>query len=117
LLWRPKVKVAPEENPHLIENTDRSASSVTLDIHDHDQSTVNHKTPPADRQPPSSAMANFDVNPIPYTPTGFDLEHWARPGRGQMVLAGNPPRHHEVFAIATLTPAPHITICINSSKQ
>jgi len=51
-------------------------------------------------------MANFDVNPIPYIPTGFDLELWARPARGQMVLAGNPPRCHEEFAIATLTPAP-----------
>jgi hypothetical protein len=51
-------------------------------------------------------MANFDVNPIPYIPAGFDLEHWARPARGRTIIAGNPPRRHEEFAIATLTPAP-----------
>ena len=51
-------------------------------------------------------MANFEVNPVPYLPTEFDIEHWARPARGRVVVAGNPPRRHEEFAIATLTPAP-----------
>lgn len=51
-------------------------------------------------------MANFDVNPVPYIPDGFDLEQWARPARGRMIIEGNPPRCHEELAIATLTPAP-----------
>jgi hypothetical protein len=51
-------------------------------------------------------MANFNVNPIPYIPTGFDLEHWVWPARGQMVAASNPPCRHEEFAIAMLTPPP-----------
>ena len=51
-------------------------------------------------------MANFEVNHIPYIPVGFDLEHWVRPARGRLVVAGDPHRRHEQYAIATLTPAP-----------
>lgn len=50
-------------------------------------------------------MANFEVNPEPYIPLGFDLEIWARPARGRLVIPGNPPRRHDEFTIATLWPA------------
>lgn len=109
LLWRPKVTVAPVQNPKIpipVQNSTPSPCLVILENHDHNQSTVNHNPPPTDHQPLSNTMANFDVNPIPYIPMGFDLEHWARPACGRMVLAGNPPQRHEEYAIATLTPVP-----------
>ena len=72
-------------------------------------STVNPVTPPsppAEAQHPAAAMANFEVNPTPYVPMGMDIEQWARPARGRMVISGHPPRHHEQYTIITLTPAP-----------
>jgi hypothetical protein len=51
-------------------------------------------------------MANFEVNPIPYVPVGFDLEQWARPARGRLVVAGDPHRRHEQWAIVTMNPPP-----------
>ncbi|XP_021315176.1 vacuolar protein-sorting-associated protein 36-like [Sorghum bicolor] len=55
---------------------------------------------------PAAAMANFEVNPTPYVPMGMDIEQWARPARGRMVISGHPPRRHEQYAIITLMPAP-----------
>lgn len=61
------------------------------------------KTPPsADTLSPSppvldissSDMANFAVNPDPFVPDGLELEDWARPARGRIIVSGNPPRQH-----------------------
>lgn len=53
-----------------------------------------------------ATMDNFEVDPESFIPPGFDLELWARPARGRVIITGNLPRRHENFAIATLTPAP-----------
>lgn len=43
----------------------------------------------------SPVMANFAVNPEPFIPVGLELEDWARPARGRIIISGNPPRCHE----------------------
>jgi hypothetical protein len=51
-------------------------------------------------------MANFAVDPEPYIPEGLELEDWARPARGRIIVSANPPRAHEEYAIITLVPPP-----------
>jgi hypothetical protein len=51
-------------------------------------------------------MANFVVDPAPFVPEGLDIEDWARPARGQIVINGNPPRRHDEYAIVSLVPPP-----------
>lgn len=51
-------------------------------------------------------MAHFAVNPTPYVPNGFEVEDWARPARGRIIVCGNPPRRHEEYAIVTVHPPP-----------
>jgi hypothetical protein len=51
-------------------------------------------------------MANFMVNPALYVPKGLEVEDWARPARGRIIIFGNPPLRHEEYAIATVLPPP-----------
>jgi hypothetical protein len=51
-------------------------------------------------------MANFVVDPAPFVPEGLELEDWARPARGRIVINGNPPRRHDEYAIVSLAPPP-----------
>jgi hypothetical protein len=51
-------------------------------------------------------MANFAVDLEPYIPEGLELEDWARPARGRIIVSANPPRAHEEYAIITLVPPP-----------
>ena len=51
-------------------------------------------------------MANFAVNPAPFVPDGLEVEDWARPARGRIIVSGNPPRHHEEYAIVTVHTPP-----------
>jgi hypothetical protein len=39
-------------------------------------------------------------------PDGLEIEDWARPTRGRIIISGNPPRRHDEYAIITLTPPP-----------
>lgn len=54
----------------------------------------------------ASDMANFAVNPVPFVLVGLEIEDWARPARGRIIVSGNPPRHHEEYAIVTVLPPP-----------
>jgi hypothetical protein len=51
-------------------------------------------------------MANFVVDPVPFVPTGLEVEDWARPARGRIIINGNPPHRHEEYAIITVHPPP-----------
>jgi hypothetical protein len=96
LFWKPKKSVHSAivtNAANLRGHDDPSASLPSLETPVPNQSTVQPCPSSDDLWPaPSSTMANFDVNPVPYIPTGFDLEHWARPARGRTIVAGNPPR-------------------------
>lgn len=65
---------------------------------------VSSSTPEDDQA--EETMANFAVDPAPFIPLGLELEDWARPARGRIVISGNPPRRHEENAIATVYPPP-----------
>jgi hypothetical protein len=51
-------------------------------------------------------MANFAVDPAPFVPEGLEIEDWARPARGRIVINGNPLRRHDEYAIVSLAPPP-----------
>ena len=51
-------------------------------------------------------MTNFVVNLAPFVPNGLEIEDWARPTRGRIIISGNLPRHHEEYAIVTVLPPP-----------
>ena len=51
-------------------------------------------------------MANFAINPTLFVPDGLEIEDWARPTRGRIIISGNLPRHHEEYAIVTVLPPP-----------
>jgi hypothetical protein len=51
-------------------------------------------------------MANFAVDPTPFVTEGLEIEDWARPARGRIVINGNPPRRHDEYAIVSLAPPP-----------
>jgi hypothetical protein len=51
-------------------------------------------------------MANFEVDPAPFVPEGMNVEDWARPARGRIVITANPPRRHEEYAIISIDPPP-----------
>jgi hypothetical protein len=51
-------------------------------------------------------MANFEVDPAPFFLEGMNVEHWARPARGRIIITANPPRRHEEYAIISIHPPP-----------
>jgi hypothetical protein len=51
-------------------------------------------------------MANFEVDPAPFLPEGMNVEDWARPTRGRIIIVANPPRRHEEYAIILIIPSP-----------
>jgi hypothetical protein len=55
---------------------------------------------------PDEEMANFAVNPDPFVPDGLEIEDWASPARGRIIISGNPPWRHDEYAIIMLTPPP-----------
>lgn len=89
----PTAVLTEEENP-------------TLDT----EPVLSEETPPPCSQKEDQlkeAMANFAVNLAPFVPYGLEVEDWARPARGRIVISGNPPHRHEEYAIATIHPPPH----------
>jgi hypothetical protein len=34
----------------------------------------------------------------------MNVEDWARPARGRIIIAANPPRRHEEYAIISIVP-------------
>jgi hypothetical protein len=62
-------------------------------------------------------MVNFVVNLGPYVPEGLQLEEWARPARGRIVIADNPPRRHEEYAIVTVFPPPPQHLLYNAMDE
>jgi hypothetical protein len=51
----------------------------------------------------TEGMANFEVDPAPFVPYGMNVEDWARPARGRIIIMANPPRRHE-YAIISIDP-------------
>lgn len=51
-------------------------------------------------------MANFAVDLAPFIPEGLEIEDWAWPLCGRIIVSGNPPRLHEEYAIVIVLPPP-----------
>ena len=51
-------------------------------------------------------MANSVVNPTLFVLDGLEIEDWARPTRGRIIINGNPPHRHEEYAIIIVLPSP-----------
>jgi hypothetical protein len=62
--------------------------------------------PPSQEAPPEAEMAYFAVDLAPFVPEGLEIEDWARPARGRVVVNGNPPHRHDEYAIVSLAPLP-----------
>jgi hypothetical protein len=61
-------------------------------------------SPPAKCGSGEDEMANFEVDPFPFVPEGMNMEEWARPARGRISDAANPPRRHDKYAIVSILP-------------
>jgi hypothetical protein len=55
-------------------------------------------------------MANFVVDPAPYTPDSFKVEDLARPTQGRIIIFRNLPRRHDEYAIFAMHPPPSRSI-------
>jgi hypothetical protein len=62
-------------------------------------------------------MDNFDDDPIPFVPKGINIEDWAWPARGRIIIATNPPRRHEEYAIVTVDPPPLLHLLYETIDQ
>lgn len=62
-------------------------------------------------------MANFDDDPTPFVPEGINVEDWAWPARGRIIIATNPPRRHEEYAIVTVDPPPPLHLLYETIDQ
>jgi hypothetical protein len=60
--------------------------------------------PPSQEALPEAEMANFAVDPAPFVLEGLEIEDWARPARGRIVINGNPPHRHVEYASISLFP-------------
>jgi hypothetical protein len=87
-------------NSRTLENPNLSLASPAL------ESVPHYCNPPSQEAPPEAEMANFAVDPAPFVPEGLEVEDWARPARGRIVINGNPPRRHDEYAIVSLVPPP-----------
>jgi hypothetical protein len=54
----------------------------------------------------TEGMANFEVDPAPFVPERMNVEDWAHPARGRIIIAGNPLRRHEEYAIISIDVPP-----------
>jgi hypothetical protein len=52
----------------------------------------------------TEGMANFEVDPTPFVLEGMNVEDWARPARGRIIITANPLRRHEEYAIISIDP-------------
>lgn len=127
IAWRPKNIVEPDRSGPVTEGSGLEGeepaapiislpnySSATANLANSDASTApatdnlnqsNSSSPPASDHP-EDVMANFSVDPTPYIPKGLEVEDWARPARGRMVISGNSLRRHEEYAIVSVLPHP-----------
>jgi hypothetical protein len=54
-------------------------------------------------------MANFACDPTPFLPFIAHVENgWRHPARTRVTIGGEPPRHHEEYAIVSLEPPSHL---------
>lgn len=76
----PPIHAKTTENPktHTVPSTSQSSCPATI------------FSPLPDNSLSDEAMANFAVNPEPFLPMGMEVEDWARPARGRIVVYGNP---------------------------
>jgi hypothetical protein len=51
-------------------------------------------------------MMNFVVDPAPFVQDGLEIEDWAQPACGSIVINGNLPRRHDEYSIILLVPPP-----------
>lgn len=62
-------------------------------------------------------MANFPANPEPFLPMGMEVEDWARPAHGRIIISGNPPRRHEEYAIVSVHPPPQQNLLFDTMDE
>lgn len=121
IFWRPKSNIQCEkplvENEEARMNSESPLNSPTVFINPIDISArpsdscaLEHATPhietlllPENDQEEED-MANFAVNSEPFVPDGLEVKDWARLACGRIVISGNPPRHHDEYAIITVLP-------------
>jgi hypothetical protein len=51
-------------------------------------------------------MIAFVLVPAPFISEDLEIEDWAQPVCGRIVISGNPPHCHDEYAIISLTPPP-----------
>jgi hypothetical protein len=130
IYWRPKSNHAlrPRKETHQspLEDDESGGNSVSPPIYSASVENPNSNgelASPLEPETPRSSsteapsgevtdgMANFEVDPAPFVPEEMNVEDWARPTRGRIIIAANPPRLHEEYAIISIDlppPANHI---------
>jgi hypothetical protein len=125
IFCRPKTihTLRPRKETHQspAEDDESGGNSVLLPIYSASVENPNSNgelAPPLEPDTPRSSsteapsgegtegMANFEVDPAPFVPEGMNVEDWARPARGRIIIAANPPRRHEECAIISIVPPP-----------
>jgi hypothetical protein len=114
IYWRPKsthvLRPRKETQQSLVEDDESGVNSVSPPIYSASVENPNingELTPPLDPEAPrpsstealggktTEEMANFEVDPTPFVPEGMNVEDWARPARGRIIITTNPPHRHE----------------------
>jgi hypothetical protein len=123
IYWRPKSTHAfrPRKETHQSpsEDDESGGNSVSLLIYSASVENPNSNgelASPLEPETPRSSsteapsgevtegMANFEVDPAPSVPEGMNVEDWARPARGRIIIAANPPRRHGEYSIISIDP-------------
>nr|CAB3503336.1 unnamed protein product [Digitaria exilis] len=123
--WRPKSRDESERSELAVEDsgsegeesTVHSISSPNCSFATENPSSGDVSTIPLPDNPcsnptspefdlPEADMANFVVDPTPFIPEGLEVEEWARPARGRIVISGNPPHRHEEYSIVSFLSHP-----------
>jgi hypothetical protein len=70
--------------------------------------------PPGDLLPP---MANIPIDPRPFVPHGFQIQHIEGRNSVKRVVVARRPRLHEQYAIATFNPMPQGLIPFDNIRE
>jgi hypothetical protein len=124
IYWRPKYSHALRPKKEIqqspVEDDESGVNSVSPPIYSASVENPNGSgelAPPLEPEAPrpssteasgdqiTEGMENFKVYPTtPFVPKGMNVEDWARPARGRIIITANPPRCHEEYAIISIDP-------------
>jgi hypothetical protein len=81
--------------------------------------TVNPSSPPRPAAAPakSVAMANIPIDPQPFVPPGFQIQHIEGRTAVHRVVLPRRPRRHEEYAIATIQPMPEGQVLFDNIRD